>query len=297
MQPIRVLFATDGSTASREGEALIGALLDPAAVNIDAFTVRPTTPQELPLPEAMWGQAVPDHPLFDPDRIAAEAAERLAEVGFKTSSRASEGDVPRIVEREARRGDYQLVVLGASHTSWMGNMLLGSVSTHALHHAPCSVLIAHKAPPPGSSKILFATDGSTQATSALAFAMDLLSDRCTFEVVTSVRRHWTSPGFYPHMPTSSDPEVGRRLEEEQIHRAWELVGRHTVDLRRRGFSAHAAVLSGQPAPQLLKEADNIGAALTVVGARGLGAVQRVLVGSVSDAVARHASATLVVRMP
>lgn len=293
---MKALFATDGSTSSREGEALIRALMDPGAVTIHAFCVRQTTPQELPLPEAMWAQAGKDYPVFNPERIAEEAAERLAEHGFATTSSASKGDAPRIIEQELKEGVYDLVVLGASHTSWMGNILMGSVSTHVLHHAPCSVLITHKAPTGERNEILFATDGSAQAAAALDLAMKALSTtRCAFEVATAVRRPYIATGVYPIGPTMSDREARRQVEEERIHHGWELVGRHTADLRLKGFTAEGAVLSGQPAPQLLKEADNIGAALVVLGARGLGAVQRAFLGSVSDSVARHAPATLIVR--
>lgn len=54
---------------------------------------------------------------------------------------------------------------------------------------------------------------------------------------------------------------------------------------------------GSPGPQLLKEAENVGADLVVVGSRGSGAVRRTLLGSVGDQVLRHAPATLIGRGP
>lgn len=41
---------------------------------------------------------------------------------------------------EAAAG-HDLVVVGASHRSGLSELLMGSTSTHVLHHAPCNVLV------------------------------------------------------------------------------------------------------------------------------------------------------------
>jgi nucleotide-binding universal stress UspA family protein len=64
--------------------------------------------------------------------------------------------------------------------------------------------------------------------------------------------------------------------------------------RDHGYTTTTKSLLGRPAQLLLEEAKALGADLTAVGSRGLGR-RRALVGSVSDHVARHASAALVAR--
>ena len=55
---------------------------------------------------------------------------------------------------------------------------------------------------------------------------------------------------------------------------------------------HVAV--GHPESEILRIAEEIGADLVVVGSRGLGPLGRVLMGSVSESVVRHAHCSVLV---
>jgi nucleotide-binding universal stress UspA family protein len=55
--------------------------------------------------------------------------------------------------------------------------------------------------------------------------------------------------------------------------------------------------TGQPAATILREAEMSDADLIVVGARGLGLLERVALGSVSESVLRHAGCPVVVVRP
>jgi nucleotide-binding universal stress UspA family protein len=188
---------------------------------------------------------------------------------------------------------YDLAVLGAGHTTWAGNLLLGSVSIHVLHHAPCSVVVTHRAPT-GSGRILLGIDGSHEAMKSARMATQILDrTKCSFMVANAVPHPWASiPVYPPGLPFGSHADY-RALQEQQIEHAWHLVERTCGVLRGAGFDAEGAVLSGSAGPQLLKEAENLSADLVVVGSRGLGPMKRTILGSVSDQVMRHGPATLV----
>jgi Universal stress protein UspA and related nucleotide-binding proteins len=295
---MRILYAMDGSPPSRHGEALASSLFDRKGVQIDVFTVESEIPVDAVIFGAGYQMSGLDVPVLDPETVAKEAAERLADEGFATSWGSAKGTPADEILSRVTGDPYDLVVMGGSHTTWMGNVLLGSASMHVLHESPISVLIAHAAPT-GSGKVLVGVDGSKGNFAALDLITDVLDrSRCVIELATVVGHQWVpsavpQAGFYVGQVTAEE-----RLEEEQhIERGQELVERSAASLRQEGFDVQGMVLIGKPGPELLKEADNIGADLVVVGSRGLGTMRRTLLGSVSDQVVRHAPATLVARVP
>jgi nucleotide-binding universal stress UspA family protein len=292
---MRVLYATDGSTPSRQGERLIASLFDPALSHIQTFAVAPERFHSEPLVDGNFELARMDVPPLNAELVALEAADHLAEAGFEVSSASGRGDPAQEILHELQAGAHDLVVLGGSHTTWMGNLLLGSVSMHDLHHAPCSVIVTHRAPV-GSGKVLFGADGSRGSTSSIDLAMQVLDNsRCSFTVATVVSQPWLSVAVYPPEPPFGSFAEYRDLEKDRMERAWRVVERVQSQLERNGFKAEGEVLLGGAGPQLFKEAENIRADLVVVGSRGVGPVRRAFLGSVSDQLARHAPATLVGR--
>jgi nucleotide-binding universal stress UspA family protein len=294
---MRVLYATDGSTPAREGERLITSLFDPSMGNIHVFSV---APEAVYLPDSLdtsYEMERLDLPPLNPGQIATESADHLADKGFTVLSRSARGNPAVEILRMLETEKYDLAVLGAGHTTWAGTLLLGSVSTHVLHHAPCPVVVTHRAPT-GSGRILLGIDGSGAAMRSAQMATQILDRRkCSFVVANAVAQPWTTIPFYPPgLPFGSHVDYGA-LQEQQIEQAWHLVERTCRELRDAGFEAEGAVLSGSAGPQLLKEADNLSADLVVVGARGLGPMKRAFLGSVGDQVMRHGPATLVGRFP
>jgi nucleotide-binding universal stress UspA family protein len=55
-----------------------------------------------------------------------------------------------------------------------------------------------------------------------------------------------------------------------------------------GKVADTHLRSGDPDKEILRAAEALGVGLIVMGSRGLGAISRMLIGSVSDSVVRHA---------
>jgi nucleotide-binding universal stress UspA family protein len=294
---MRVLYATDGSAPAREGQSLITSLFDRSRADIRVIAVTPEPTYDLLAPDGIPEPPVLDIPVLDADRVAETAAEHLAESGFTASSTTARGDpaleILNVIESD---GSYGLVVLGASHTTWMGSLLLGRVSMHVLHHAPCSVVVTHRAPT-GTGRVLVGADGSEEARSSIGSTAEVLDrDRCTVEVATVVSHPWMFAATYPagaflgHVP---DPQG---LEKERIEQGRVIARRASAEAGAAGFGVmEEAVLVGRPGHQLLEEAESIGADLVVVGSRGRGAVSRTRLGSVSDQVVRHAPATFVGR--
>ena len=129
-------------------------------------------------------------------------------------------------------------------------------------------------------KILIAYDGSEPAHRALDTAAELAKlTGATIAVVSVVPVH---PGRFP-----IEPWDNTSTHAEELIEARRL-------LRDKGIEAELIEPSGDPATAIERIADDGMFDTIVVGSRGLNLMGRVLQGSVSEHVATHARATVVI---
>lgn len=138
-------------------------------------------------------------------------------------------------------------------------------------------------------KILVGIDGSKSSQKAAAFAVDLARQTKAGLVLTMVLR---PPHALPFMPMEGYvvTSMGTTPEEEQ--RSHALLERVASELN--GLDVKRRVEFGEPAELLVKVAEEEKVDLLIVGARGLGAASRWMMGSVSDRVAHHACCAVTV---
>lgn len=172
---------------------------------------------------------------------------------------------------------------------------MGSVSTSVLRHAHCSVLIVRDSPehervfPPG--RILVASDGSEEASAAAQVATEI-AEATDSELHLAYAMQ--EERYRPHL----GPEMWEGWEEGFEHakrsaRSWV----EEEAQRMRGQDAQRVeshLVLGRPDAAIVWLAEEISARLVVIGNRGLGAMRRALIGSVSDSVARHAHCPVMV---
>jgi nucleotide-binding universal stress UspA family protein len=79
-------------------------------------------------------------------RIAESGAAELRVAGLKAEARVGSGD-PRflLVDTAAHEG-ADLIVVGTHGRTGVQRLILGSVASHVISHAPCSVLVVRKRP-------------------------------------------------------------------------------------------------------------------------------------------------------
>jgi nucleotide-binding universal stress UspA family protein len=140
--------------------------------------------------------------------------------------------------------------------------------------------------------ILLATDGSEDAALAARAAADL-SDRA--RVRLHVVHVWQ--GLRPATRPAAAIDPYPRAYEEWEREAGELLEEQTERLRSAGSTVAGTHLrKGRPAEEIVVLAEELDAGLVVVGSRGLGAVKRLVVGSVAEGVVSLAPCpTLVMR--
>ena len=138
--------------------------------------------------------------------------------------------------------------------------------------------------------ILLATDGSTYSDAAAQSIARLFRSRegevrvlTVVEPVTTAVMPQMAQGYYPEL-------------EDQKREARALVERTVKTLAEAGFKVSTSVLTGDAKAVILDEAVGWPADLIVLGSHGRKGIGRFLLGSVSEAVARHtACSVLIVR--
>src|SRR5678816_1084093 len=88
--------------------------------------------------------------------------------GWSVSSEPLWGDPAKMLLKTIDVWKPDIVVIGSHGRSIAGRLLLGSVSTELVHHAPCSVRVVRgAAKTEGPIRVLIATDGSEQGLSLI----------------------------------------------------------------------------------------------------------------------------------
>ena len=284
---MRVLLATDGSPHARVAtEWLLAFPLSPTAEILVVSAVAPPPPVlEVPIPPTISETA-----LAWAQQVADEAVATLRGRWAGTSARVVDGEPRQAIAAVAADWRADLVVVGARGFGRLARLLVGSVSTSVVHQARCPVLVVRDR----SRKLLSAVvaiDGSPQSRAAAEFLAALpLDPALTVRLVGVVEP--------PYTPGASR---GLRAAIERVTEAQRVELDKVLHEAAVGFGAQAptvdcVVRTGVPAREILAAAKT--ADLVVLGARGLGPVDRLLLGSVSERVLHHAPCSvLIVKQP
>jgi nucleotide-binding universal stress UspA family protein len=286
---MRILVATDGSAdASNAIEWLMHFPLPPDA-SVDVVTVAP-------------------RPLFHNDSMAwaelqahtqgllEEARSRLAKRWPTVTAEVLYGDPRETICNAAYRRGADLVVLGARGLGAISAFMVGSVSLGVARQAPCAVLVCKGTPRPIQT-VTVAIDGSPDASAAFrGFSALPLPSGLTARLLAVV----PPLGRYPSSaPDITSPALVAALKQYEEGLRQELQG--PLDAAAQTLTGRVASVvkltpAGLPADVIVRHA--VDADLLVVGARGLGPLKRILLGSVSENVLRYATCpVLVVRQP
>jgi len=224
------------------------------------------------------------------EQLRAHAA-ALVDAGLKVEQHVIRGRAADAINDLAAEIGADLIVTGSRGRGQLASMLLGSVATEVATHAPCPVLVVRRAT---ASRLLVATDGSGSAeaipkrlgewdvfrySQAIAVAVSVPDDPA-FELMV---------GLY----TLGDERVGA-LRAESAAKAQTDGDSMAERLTSIGIPATADVRNGDPAHEILAAAEDHGSDLIVTGSRGLGAVERLVLGSVARNVAIHARCSVLI---
>jgi nucleotide-binding universal stress UspA family protein len=234
---------------------------------------------------------------FDPDYGPADAAAALAAtiaetLGADTASAVRPVvvcDLPARALLDAARG-ADLLVVGPRGRGEVRELILGSVSQACLHHSSCPVAIVRASDEHAASKagddepIVAGVDGSEDSARALRWAIDEARAR---GVTVAAVHAWHVPYSMSFAVAAVDfsafEDAARRLLDQMVDAA---------EADSPGVPVERVLVAGSAADALLGAAR--GAALVVVGGRGVGGFRGLLLGSVSQQLAHHAACPVVV---
>ncbi len=134
-------------------------------------------------------------------------------------------------------------------------------------------------------KILVAVDDSPAAQKAVNYAAQLA--KLTNAQILIVHA-------YPKIPDYlGEPNLSQTIAR-YLEKAEELIEPVATQLQKAGLDVIPEILEGPPADAILRVADARNVDLIVMGARGLGSVASLLLGSVSQKVLAHATCPVMI---
>jgi len=285
---MKVLVAIDGSKYGRWGLEWIAHLPLAVPPQVTALHVIDVAALRAPF----MAQPV----IVGNERYIREEIQRLEERGKKAVAEARtvmtslklKGKVVKeqnavavsILKRAPKRDG--LVVVGSRGLDALDRFMLGSVSTHVTTHAPCSVLVV-KEDARMLNRIVFATDGSKSSEKALDFLLKKLRPNVPGQNGGQTAIEVDVVHVMPFLKYPEIKQAGVKLVEQTANR-----------LIKGGFVVGEAFRLGKPAEEILKVAAQKKTDLIVTGAKGLGAVARFLLGSVSTKLVQHSSCSVLV---
>ena len=298
---MRILIAYDGST---HAEAAIDDLHRAGfAREIEAKIVT--------VAHGGWPHAKHPNPedgtFGNPWKATMEEAEALAEKGrgrvqsefpgWNVTNETLWGDPGKMLLKTVEVWRPDVLVVGSHGRSAAGRMLLGSVAMELIHHAACSVRVIRlpKKQKTGPVRIILATDGSEYTEAIVHHIVRRSWPSGTEARVVAVLETLvpTAPALLPALEGQTfakEPaySIIEASDEQERIRLGQVTEAAADRLQAAGLTVSATVIDGDPKHEILAEAERWHADAVFVGARGLGAIDRLLLGSVSTALVTHA---------
>jgi nucleotide-binding universal stress UspA family protein len=230
------------------------------------------------------------------ERLEAEALPLFAQRGVACRLMQEGGHPAEGALRVAGRENVDLIVVGSRRLRGVKELLLGSVSNGILHHAHCPVLLARgkNLPDPnqGFRHILLSSDGSRCAAYSTHIAVEMAQKFATSLNVLNVFADF--PALFDVPPDADetlsdfDPVRYARHLFDNVKQATQEAAKDT------GVYCEFHQVEGDPAAETVAFAQKHASDLIVMGSRGLGGFEQMLLGSVSNKVAHTADCPVLI---
>lgn len=206
-----------------------------------------------------------------------------SEFGIEADELVCEGEPAEVVTNVAREKLADLIAMGTFGRKGLKRLLMGSVTSGVIVHAPCDVLVVKKPCTECTgaySSVLLPFDGSEFSKNALKRACQLSKiDGCEVTVLYVIPRYEEMLGFFR---TDSIRKSMMEEAEKIVAAAKEIAAGY-------GVSLTTEIREGTAGEQIVKTAGTLKNDLIVMGTYGWRGVDKAIMGSTTERVIIHAS--------
>lgn len=292
---MKILLTTDGSSHATTALRTASRLFRKEERQADVLCVapKPDWPQTKGKPlkpkVARMHEQYQQQIKLEARKVLIHAQALLAAEGVEAGALVEVGSPAKVILQQA--GNYDVVVLGAHDKYVRSQPGLGPVASRVVAQCPNAVLVAREAIADRSMRVLVGADGSLAAEQALRLlARYFNTEAVEITLLHVVETPWLKLGleldWFGGVTGQSDPS--QRFDRELQVEAEEVLESARTLLEENGLAAQPMVENGDPALELLSEAENGAYDLIVLGASGEADVKHSLLGSVSTRVAQDA---------
>lgn len=232
------------------------------------------------------------------ERILERAHQTLLAEGVAAESRGESGSPAEVIVRLAN--DYDVTVLGATSQYDTTRPGIGSVASRVVEHAPGIVLVCRENAGGSSPRILLCVDGSRASQAALnALTTYFNTEAAGITLMHIVETPWVNLGldqdwFDRGGETRDQKSSEIQLEEELQIEANEIIEDAAEQLRRHGLDVTTVIAEGNPATEILGQAEQDEYDLIILGASGATDMKHRMLGSVSAKVTGQTACSVAV---
>ena len=231
-------------------------------------------------------------------KILERAHQTVLAEGVAAEIRAESGSPAEVIVRLAN--DYDVTVLGATSQYDTTRPGIGSVASRVVEHAPGIVLVCRENAGGSSPRILLCVDGSRASQAALnALTTYFNTQSAGITLMHIVETPWVNLGldqdwFDRGGETRDQKSSEIQLEEELQIEANQIIEEAAEQLRRRGLDVTTVIAEGNPATEILGQAEQDEYDLIVLGASGATDMKHRILGSVSAKVTGQTACSVAV---
>lgn len=304
---MKTLLATDGSSYATTAMTAASRLLTHIENKFDVTCVIPdfVPPSRLharsPGLDKRFQEQYEDEMKRKTHQVLKGAARILGAAGIEAHGFTETGSPSDVLVRLA--GDYDAIVVGAQSQAERPSPGLGPVASRLVEHASGIVMVGRRLLNEKSFRILVGVDGSASSANAVETLVESFRLReAEITVMHVVEKPWLRLDLeeeghaefeLPYL-TSDRGETERLFGKELWMEAEQIIEAARSRLVRGGCSIESQIVEGNPANELLSQAEVGEYDLAVIGATGASDLKHTLLGSVSFKLASYAPCSVAV---